>query len=383
MFNGSPFFTGDTPLYPSNRRTPQTFFRPPYNYYDTEDDAYMRALAAHEQREREAATRSAYGPFGFALPNPVEEEEEEDEGVYIPRGRRGNYDDALFARRRAEHERQLRESAHHRHLVEQRRLAEEERLARSQQHQHAAHLRAQQLHAEQMRKRKSPSPASIPVPLPTRPAARAQPPPRPTPPTLEQTEAAANTIQAAYRAHQQRTRAHASLDAISRKVTSLLSSFQMPPTLDFDLSAPSAPSFAEEDGEGETVPKLLYNAQNTPVHAQEHALTQLLQKLDGVESNGDLGVRGRRKGLVGKIERALREMEGAIRAAWGRQHGAGAVPLEPEMGGLPAGPGAGKRTGGDDAGPRRAHHGAHHPHHSGHQHRRGKHHADGPRPFGF
>lgn len=44
------------------------------------------------------------------------------------------------------------------------------------------------------------------------------------------------------------------------------------------------------------------------VHAYEHALNELLEKLDAVESFGDEEIRGRRKAVVGLVEGALKEV---------------------------------------------------------------------------
>jgi len=55
--------------------------------------------------------------------------------------------------------------------------------------------------------------------------------------------------------------------------------------------------------------RLAYNAQNSVVHAYENALSELLTKLDAVESCGFKAVRDARKELVVKIERELGELE--------------------------------------------------------------------------
>ena len=57
------------------------------------------------------------------------------------------------------------------------------------------------------------------------------------------------------------------------------------------------------------VPRLAYNSTNASIHAYEHALAELLTKLDSIESYGFKGVREARKQLVVKIEKALEELE--------------------------------------------------------------------------
>ena len=54
---------------------------------------------------------------------------------------------------------------------------------------------------------------------------------------------------------------------------------------------------------------LAYNAQNSVVHAYENARSELLTKLDAVESHGFKAVRDARKELVVQIEWELGELE--------------------------------------------------------------------------
>ncbi|OSC96405.1 hypothetical protein PYCCODRAFT_1481950 [Trametes coccinea BRFM310] len=84
----------------------------------------------------------------------------------------------------------------------------------------------------------------------------------------------------------------------------LQSTFEFPEHLDF-VNPVSSEATDDSDEPG----PLAYTPNNTPVHAYEHALNQLLIKLDGIESNGDLQVRGRRKEVVREVERALEAME--------------------------------------------------------------------------
>lgn len=62
-------------------------------------------------------------------------------------------------------------------------------------------------------------------------------------------------------------------------------------------------------GSQDDVPRLAYNAVNATIHAYDHALSELLTKLDGVESHGFKGVREARKQLVVKIEAELERIE--------------------------------------------------------------------------
>jgi hypothetical protein len=59
-------------------------------------------------------------------------------------------------------------------------------------------------------------------------------------------------------------------------------------------------------------PKLAYNPTNSAIHAYQHALTDLLTKLDAIESHGFKGIRMARKQLVVKIEEELLALERKI-----------------------------------------------------------------------
>lgn len=63
---------------------------------------------------------------------------------------------------------------------------------------------------------------------------------------------------------------------------------------------------------GSEAPRLAFNATNASIHAYENALSELLTKLDAVESFGFKGVREARKQLVVKIEKELEELEKAV-----------------------------------------------------------------------
>jgi len=94
----------------------------------------------------------------------------------------------------------------------------------------------------------------------------------------------------------ERARALAEITSITRAFTSLKNTFVFP----------SGPLERLPDSD---VPRLAYNPTNASIHAYEHALAELLTKLDGVESHGFKGVREARKQLVVKIEKVLEDLE--------------------------------------------------------------------------
>ena len=78
-------------------------------------------------------------------------------------------------------------------------------------------------------------------------------------------------------------------------------------------------------------PRLAHNAQNSVVSAYENALSELLAKLDAVDSFGLKVVRDARKELVVKIERELDELEKRVMTALGtgeRKEGLGEEEVE-------------------------------------------------------
>ncbi|KZV68653.1 hypothetical protein PENSPDRAFT_510131 [Peniophora sp. CONT] len=72
---------------------------------------------------------------------------------------------------------------------------------------------------------------------------------------------------------------------------------------------PATPEYNNTTGD------LAYSATNTPLRAYEHALNDLLEKLDGIESEGDEAVRGQRREVVKEVELALEEFDERVRAA--------------------------------------------------------------------
>ncbi|KAI0331384.1 hypothetical protein GY45DRAFT_1322429 [Cubamyces sp. BRFM 1775] len=107
-----------------------------------------------------------------------------------------------------------------------------------------------------------------------------------------------------YRARRARKLSLAQIKDVEDALRKLESTFEFPEHLDF-----VNPISDDADADSEEPGPLAYTANNTPVHAYEHALNGLLTKLDEVESNGDLAVRGRRKEVVREVERALEAVE--------------------------------------------------------------------------
>ncbi len=99
-----------------------------------------------------------------------------------------------------------------------------------------------------------------------------------------------------------RTRSVAAISQISRTFESLKRTFTFP-------TGPLAPF------EGSEAPRLAYNPTNAPIHAYEHALSELLTKLDTVESFGFRGIRELRKEVVVRIEKELEALERKVAEA--------------------------------------------------------------------
>lgn len=80
---------------------------------------------------------------------------------------------------------------------------------------------------------------------------------------------------------------------------------------------PSVLAFASTTTEStDIVPNLLYNKTNKSYHAQSNKLLQLLLDADSVESEGNKDVRRLRKEIVGKVEDAIKELEGRRDEIW-------------------------------------------------------------------
>ncbi|KAI0772342.1 hypothetical protein BD413DRAFT_544491 [Trametes elegans] len=111
-----------------------------------------------------------------------------------------------------------------------------------------------------------------------------------------------------YHARRARKLSLAQIAAVEDALRKLEGTFAFPERLDFVHPLPSEPATPVSEG-SEEGGKLAYTANNTPLHAYEHALNGLLTQLDAVESNGDAAVRGRRKAVVQEVERALEAIE--------------------------------------------------------------------------
>ncbi|KAH9943777.1 hypothetical protein B0H21DRAFT_748018 [Amylocystis lapponica] len=165
--------------------------------------------------------------------------------------------------------------------------------------------------------------SSVPPKGPASPGPKVQSPvsepkrePQPTPEEV----AAAQTIQAAYRAHA----GLRTVSALCARFDSLRNSFIVPPELDFMAPEGTVPvSTTTEEGH----PALAYTSTNRPLHAYDEELTRVLSALDAVESHGNARVRAARRDLVRAVEREAERLEqwkGALWRAWVGQGGAGA-----------------------------------------------------------
>jgi hypothetical protein len=83
--------------------------------------------------------------------------------------------------------------------------------------------------------------------------------------------------------------------AVRTQFSALESAFKFPRILDFDHS------------------ELAGTTNNAPVRAYEHALNGLLERLDGIESDGNEEIREVRRGVVKEVERALEEVERKVK----------------------------------------------------------------------
>jgi len=99
-----------------------------------------------------------------------------------------------------------------------------------------------------------------------------------------------------------RTRSAAAISQILRTFESLRRTFTFP-------VGPLAPV------EGSEAPRLAFNPTNAPIHAYEHALSELLTRLDTVESFGFRGIRELRKEVVVQIEKELEALEKRVAEA--------------------------------------------------------------------
>ena len=94
----------------------------------------------------------------------------------------------------------------------------------------------------------------------------------------------------------------ATISQISRAFGSLKRTFTSP-------AGPLAPI------KGSEAPRLAFNRTNVPIHAYEHALSELLTRLDTVDSFGFRDIRELCKEVVGQIEKELEALEKRVAEA--------------------------------------------------------------------
>ncbi|THU89439.1 hypothetical protein K435DRAFT_865279 [Dendrothele bispora CBS 962.96] len=111
---------------------------------------------------------------------------------------------------------------------------------------------------------------------------------------------------------------------IEASFLSLQSDFVFPSQLDFTPTSSRSPSPSRHENINEpstptsdsSILKLAYTSRNHPVRYYEQTLSALLTQLDGVQSYGNEDVRGRRKEVVARVEKALEDLEGEIEGRW-------------------------------------------------------------------
>ncbi|KAG6919560.1 hypothetical protein DXG01_004223 [Tephrocybe rancida] len=98
--------------------------------------------------------------------------------------------------------------------------------------------------------------------------------------------------------------------SIETAFRALESDFTFPATLDFIAAHLVAGSPASSDSESSSATThLAYTSRNHPVRFYEQALGALLAQLDSVDSFGNDTLRANRKEVVGRVEKALEELE--------------------------------------------------------------------------
>lgn len=149
----------------------------------------------------------------------------------------------------------------------------------------------------------SPSSATPSKSVPAAQTKSAPDAPKPTEGTnLHRTSSLSPTQAQAVEDHIKRAVSLSTIEHIQDSLQTLQSGFVFP--TDLDLARPESPSGHDSDSESD----LVFTSKNRTVHAYEHALNGLLEKLDAVESFGDEEIRGRRKAVVGLVEGALKEV---------------------------------------------------------------------------
>jgi hypothetical protein len=163
------------------------------------------------------------------------------------------------------------------------------------------------------------------------------PPPSPKRTTLEATPEevyAAMTIQEFYRKRAARKQALASIDDLSTQFDQFKSTFSPPPQLDYRGPTPDAtiPIIVSSDSfthaspvppHSEDItdtlksgPVLAFTSNNKAVHGYIENLNRLLDKLDRIESGGDVLVREERKQMIRDVEAEAQRMDRWIAGVW-------------------------------------------------------------------
>lgn len=135
-------------------------------------------------------------------------------------------------------------------------------------------------------------------------------------PSLEVQSAAASKIQQTYRVH----KSISTIKSIELQFKEVKRRFTFPEVVDFQhpqdndkaisVSVATASSSFEPSLFTSSIPKLAYNALNSPLHTYIESLNRFLTSLDAVDSWGESRVRHMRKDLVRKIEAEIEEVEG-------------------------------------------------------------------------
>jgi hypothetical protein len=113
------------------------------------------------------------------------------------------------------------------------------------------------------------------------------------------------------------------ITSIASRLETLLANFQFPAELDFSPARSPSPSYSALDTNDEYA--LTYTPTNTPLRAQEHALSLLLSELDDVPSFGSRVVKDARRAVVARVEEALEELEKGVEERRGRARAGKAV----------------------------------------------------------
>ncbi|KAK7468434.1 hypothetical protein VKT23_002947 [Stygiomarasmius scandens] len=110
---------------------------------------------------------------------------------------------------------------------------------------------------------------------------------------------------------------------IEASFLTLQSDFVFPSQIDFTPTSSRSPSpTRSSDNEpltptsDSTILKLAYTSRNHPVRYYEQTLSALLTRLDDVQSFGNEQVRTLRKEVVGRVKKAIDELEGEIEGRW-------------------------------------------------------------------